>query len=117
MTRLPLEEPPDERLRHLLAVEARLDHLVTAAREEADRRMAAEREAGRQRREAARAAVEREDADRARTEHAAHVGALAAVERAHRDVLAAIAGVPDALVDQLARRAVARAIDPHGDAA
>ena len=104
-----VERPDDERLRHLLAVEQRLQEVVRAARGEADRRIAAARAASEQRLAAAREAAKRADAERMEAERVSHVAALAAIQAAHQEALARIAAMADR-EDELARWAVAQAI-------
>ena len=113
---LPADGPTDEGLRHLLAVERRLQDLVRAAREESARRIAAAHEEAERRLAAARQAAEREDDDLARAERVAQEQALAAVETAHHDALRVITSISDRRVDELARRALSRAIDVAGEA-
>jgi vacuolar-type H+-ATPase subunit H len=112
-----IHRPDDERLRELLAVEQRLEDLVRAARDDAGRRIAAARAAGERRLTAAREAAERADAVRAGTEQADHDGALLAIRAAHEAALAGIAGVPHERLIELARWAVAQAIDARGEPA
>ncbi len=108
-------ESDDDRLRQLLAVEHRLQELVRAAHDTAAQRIAAARTAGEQRVIAAREAAERADAERARAERLSHDEALVAIAARHRATLAAIVGVPDSRIDELARQALAHAIAGSGD--
>jgi hypothetical protein len=115
MTRRPHEEPTDERLRQLLQVEVRLQAVVQGARENAARRVTAERDRHQRRLAEAADAVARTDAAQARADHMAHLEALAAIDAANLAALAAITGLSDARIDELARRALARAVAPDGD--
>jgi vacuolar-type H+-ATPase subunit H len=117
MTQAPIEPPDDERLRQLLEVERRLQNLVRAAKDDASRRIAAARAARDPRLAEARAAADRADAERAQVERAAHEEAQSAVETAHRAVLAAIGSISEARVEDLARWALAEAMDGDGDPA
>jgi len=112
-----VDTPDDERLRHLLDVEQRLQELVREAEEEGRRRVAAARAAGDRRLEAARAAAARADAEQARSERIDHERELASIETAHQAALAAIAAVSDDRVDVLARWALERVITGDGDTA
>ena len=113
----PVDEPEDDRLRQLLAVEQRLQDFVRAAKEDAVRRITAARGAREHRLTAAREAAQRDDAERARMERAVHDEALSAIETAHQAALAAIAGLSDTRVDELARRALVQAIGGTGEPA
>ena len=107
----------DDRLAELLAVEHRLQELVRAAREDADRRIAgarAERERGLT---AAREMATHADTERLDAERAAHAEALAAIEAASQAALAAITGITANRLDELARWAVAQAMGTGGEAA
>ena len=117
MAEFPIDEPDDERLRQLLAVETRLQDLVRAAREDAARRIAAARAAGEHRLTASREAAERADAEGARAERAAHAEALSAIDAAHQTALAAITSLPDRRLDELARWALVQAIAGTGEPA
>lgn len=114
MTRVSPEEPADARLRQLLDVEARLQQTVQAARDDAARRVTAAHEERERRLRASRDGPDRADGDRARAEQQAHAEALAAIEAAHLTTLAAISDLSEARIDELARRALARAIDLKG---
>ena len=108
-------EASEEDLQHLLALETRLQGLVRATDMEAARRIAAERAEGDRRLAAARDDIERAAADEALAEHAAHVAAREALATAHRTTLAALTNLPDDRIDDLARRALQRAIGDAGD--
>lgn len=108
-------EASEEQLRHLLALEARLQGLVRAAAEDAARRVAAERAEGDRRLAAAHDDIERAVSEEARAEHDAHVAARAALAAVHRTTLAALADLADDRIDDLARRALQRAIGAAGD--
>jgi len=105
----------DERLGELLGVERRLEAQVRQAKAEAAQRVADARADG----ERARAEARRHEAERAKAEaeedRAAHAAALERLEAEHRAVMAWLAGVPDALVERLARRALARAAGLPGE--
>jgi hypothetical protein len=111
------EPPADERLRQLLALETRLQELVRAAEERAARQIAAAREARDRRLVEARADAAQADAARSRDERTAHDQALAAIEREHQAVVAAISGLSDERIDELARWALDQVIGVDGDAA
>lgn len=113
-----MDEPSaDERLRQLLAVETRLQNLVRAAEKRAADLIAAAREARDRRLVEAHAAAARTDAARSREERVAHEQALATIEREHQVALAAIAGLSDERVDELAAWALGEVSDASGDAA
>jgi hypothetical protein len=118
-TRLdPVDEPSaDERLRQLLAIERRLQDLVRAAEKRAAERIATARETRDRRLVEAHAAAAQADATRSREELMAHEQTLAAIERGHQVALAAIAGLPDERLDELARWALDQIIGASGDAA
>jgi hypothetical protein len=111
------EPPADERLRELLAVEARLQELVRLAQERAARQIAAAREARDRRLAEARDAAVQADAARSEEERAAHQHMLAAIEHEHQRVVAAINGLSDERIDGLARWALDQVIGADGDAA
>jgi hypothetical protein len=111
------EQQGDERLRQLLAVEKRLQDLVRAAEERAARQIAAAREARDRRLVEARAAAAEADAARSRDERVAHQHALAAIERDHQAARAAIAGLSDERIDELARWALSQVVGASGDTA
>lgn len=90
---------------------------MRAAEADAAARIAAARAARDRRLADALAEAERVDAGRARGERAAHEQALAAIETATRDALAALTGFPDSRIDDLARWALARAVGDTGEAA
>ena len=112
-----VDEPADERLRQLLAVEHRLQDLIRVATDDAARRVAAARDAGQRRLAAASEAAARADDDSARAERVAHDEALAAIEGAHRAALTAITQVSDVRLDELARWALHRAMGVSGEPA
>ena len=110
------DQPDDERLRHLLGVEQRLQDLVRAAQADASRRIAAARAASDVRLGAARDAAKRADAERVEAERVSHAAALAAIQSAHERTLATITAMADERVHELARWAVAQAISETGEA-
>jgi hypothetical protein len=113
-----LKEPPaDERLRQLLAVETRLREVVRLAEARAAGRIAAARDARDRRLVEARDAAAQADAARSRNERVAHEQALAAIENDHQKVVAAINGLSDERLEELARWAVEQVIEAGGDAA
>jgi hypothetical protein len=105
----------DGRLRELLAVETRLQKMVRAAEERAARQIAAAREARDRRLVEAREAAARADEARSREERVAHEQALAAIERDHRATLAAIEGLSDERIEELARWVVDQVIGASGE--
>ena len=114
MARALRDEPIEERLRELLAVEARLQATVRQAESTAAGRVeAARRDQARICQaiedEAARHAAQEEAADAA-----AHAEVLAALRADHQRALHAVAGVTDARVTELARLALTRAIGATG---
>ena len=111
-----VDQPDDERLRQLLAVEQRLQDLVRAAQADASRRIAAARAASDERLAAAREAAKRDDAERADAERVSHAAALAAIQTVHQGALARITATTDERLDELARWAVAHAIGESGEA-
>lgn len=116
MTRIPADDPIDERLRQLLAVERGLQERVRNAETDAAERVeAARREAEREETVAHRQQTAADD-EHARAERADHELALAALHHQHAAALRAIEGVSDERIDELARRALARAIDAGGGA-
>lgn len=117
MAELPFNEPHDERLRQLLAVEQRLQDLVRAAKEDATRQIAAAHAACEHRLTAAREAAERANAEQARADRVVHEEALSAIDAAHQAALAAITGLSDSRVDELARWAIVQAIAGTGEPA
>ena len=110
-----VEQPDDERLRHLLAVEQRLQDLVRAAQADAGRRITAARAASDARLAAAREAARRDDAQRAEAERVSHAAALTAIQTVHRRAIAGITAMADERLDELARWAVAQAIGESGE--
>jgi vacuolar-type H+-ATPase subunit H len=110
MTHVPADEPLDERLGQLLEVEQRLQRQVDAARLEADRRVAEARAESERRKATTHEALARADEEQAGLDRDAHTQALAAIDAAHRATVTSITSVPDADIDALARRAVARAV-------
>jgi hypothetical protein len=112
----PASDPDDQRLRALLDVESRLHDLVHAAEQDAAERVAAARAAREERLASARDHAERADREAERLERAAHDAALAAVLAAHTDALAALRGLPESQVDELARWAISQAIAGAGEA-
>jgi len=115
MTRVSHDEAPDERLRELLDVEERLQQQVRMARVDAARRVGAERDERARRLADAHASIDRADEAQARRDRLAHEKALAELEVRHRAALEAITGITGARIDELARRAIDRAIAPDGD--
>jgi hypothetical protein len=109
------ELPTDERLRQLLAIETRLQDLVRVAEERAARQIDAARDARDRRLVEARAAAARADAARSREERLAHEQALAAIESDHQRIVAAINGLSEERLEELARWAVDRVIDAGGE--
>jgi hypothetical protein len=108
-------EASEEQLRQLLALEARLQGLVRAAAEDAARRIGAERAEGDRRLAAAQEDIERVVREEARAEHDAHLAARAALAAAHRTTLASLTDLADDRINDLARRALQRAIGAGGD--
>ena len=108
-------EASEEQLRQLLALEARLQGLVRAAGEDAARRIAAERADGDRRLAATHHDIERAVGEEARAELDALVAARAALAAVHRSRLAALTDLADGRIDDLARRALQRAIGAAGD--
>jgi vacuolar-type H+-ATPase subunit H len=117
MTQSHVNQPTDERLRQLLAVEQRLQDLVRVATETAARRVAAACEEGQRRVAAAQEAAARADVEQARADRVAHDEALSAIDDAHQAALAAISQVSEARLDELARWALDRAIGDRGEPA
>lgn len=117
MARVPAEEPVDERLQQLLAVEQRLQERVRHAETDAARRIAEARTNCERVRADARQQQARADEDQACAARAAHARALAAIQHEHEAVLREIADVSDERIDELARRALDRAIGGAGGAA
>jgi hypothetical protein len=111
------EPPADERLRQLLAVESRLQESVRVAEAQAARRIAAAREARDRRLVEAHDAAAHADAARSREERTAHEQALAAIEREHLVIVAAINGLSDERIDELARWALDQVIGANGNGA
>jgi vacuolar-type H+-ATPase subunit H len=112
----PVDQPDDERLRHLLAVEQRLQDLVRAAHEGATRRIAAARAASEERLAEARDAATRADSEQMEAERVGHAAALAEIQADLETALARISAIADR-EDELARWAVAQAIAETGEAA
>ena len=117
MTRSQVDQPADERLRQLLAVEQRLQDLVRVATEAAAQRVAAARQEGQRCVAAAQEAAARADVEQARADRIALDKALSAIDDAHRAALAAISQVSEARLDELARWVLHRAIGDRGDPA
>lgn len=116
MTRRAAENPVDERLRELLAVEQRLQEAVAGAESAAARRISAARAGvSRARDEAARQDALSDEAERARDDEAHHA-VLAGIEAAHQRAMAMLSNVDEPTVDRLARHVLARVLDPSGDA-
>jgi hypothetical protein len=107
----------DERLKQLLDVERRLQDLVRTAKDDAARRIAQARATRERRLAASQDEAARADADRALAERALHEQALSAIQSAHLASLAAITGISDQRVDELARWLLARAIARTGEPA
>lgn len=116
MTRIPADEPVDERLRQLLAVERRLQERVRHAETAAARRLAEARSEGERLQATARLQQAQADADQTLADRAAHERSLAAIQDQHETALRAITGVSDERIDELARRALDRAIGGRGGA-
>jgi hypothetical protein len=116
MAEQAVDQPDNDRLGQLLALEQRLQELVRTARADAGRRIAAARAASDERLAAAREAATRADAERADAERVSHAAAIAAIQTSHRSTLASIAAIGDERVDELARWVVAQAIDERGEA-
>jgi vacuolar-type H+-ATPase subunit H len=110
----PIDAPDDERLRLLLSIEQTLQNQIHEAREHAAGRILEARAAGEQRIAAARDAAARADADLAREERINQEAALASIDAAHREAIAAITALADVRVDQLARWAIAQVMG-HGE--
>ena len=109
--------PDGDRLAELLAVEHRLQELVRAARDDADRRIAEARAERERRLTAARETATHADTERLENERVAHAAALSAIETASQAAIAAITGITEKQVDELARWAVAQAMGAGGEAA
>ena len=109
-----VEQPDDQRLRHLLAVEQRLQDLVRAARDDASRRIAAARAVNEQRLAAAREAAKRVDSEQMEAERVSHAAALAEIQADLDTVVARISAMAER-EDELARWAVAQAIGETGE--
>ncbi|MCC7380292.1 MAG: hypothetical protein IT384_00570 [Deltaproteobacteria bacterium] len=110
MTRKTSEQPIDQRLERLLEIEHRLEETIRVAEAEAAARVASARadvDAARQR-EATALEVATLEQERADLEtHAAALERIAADSAAAQKTLTAI---PDAVIERLAREAIARAI-------
>lgn len=108
--RTTAQQPLDERLGELLAVERRLDALVEQAKADAQRWLDDARRDG----ERARQLAQQREQEQARREEAEDVAAfeqaLAQLEAQHAQTMAWLAAVPEALVERLARVAVASAV-------
>jgi hypothetical protein len=115
MAESPIHESDDERLKQLLDVERRLQDLVRTAKDDAARRIAQAHATRERRLAASQDEAARADADRAVAERALHEQALSAIHGAHRASLAAITGISDQRVDELARWLLARAIARTGE--
>jgi hypothetical protein len=115
MAETPADDPIDEGLLELLAVEQRLQRLVQQAKEDASRLVAEARAASERRMSEARHAEERANAERARAEAIAHQETLAGVDAAGRAVLADLMRISDERINELARWALAKAITVEGD--
>ncbi len=107
----------DERLQQLLAVEQRLQDFVRAAEARAAQQIATAREARDRRLVEARTAAAQADAARSREERVTHEQALAAIESGHQAARAALVGLSDERIEELARWAVDQIIGPDGDGA
>jgi hypothetical protein len=112
-----VDQVDGEELRQLLAVEQNLQHQVEAARAQAAARVATARAAGDARLAAARDAAARLDEDHARADREHHAHDLGAIAAAHRAALAAIGGLSDQRVDELARWVLRQALNGNGDSA
>jgi len=111
---MPAGDPIDDRLRDLLAVEQRLQQLVSDARETAARRLAQAQAARIRLLDEADTAAARADEEEARRDHASHREACRALEIQQQAALAILTSVDDPTIDRLARRALARLLDNHG---
>lgn len=116
MTRKAAEEPVDERLRQLLAVERRLQQRVRNAETDAAHRLAEARAEGERVLAAARVQQARTGDDEALVDRAAHERSLTAIRDQHETAVRAITGVSDERIGELARRALDRAIGGGGGA-
>jgi hypothetical protein len=116
MTRKAEEEPVDERLRQLLAVERRLQVRVRNAETDAAHRLEDARREGERVVAAARLPQAPAGEAEAVADRAAHEQCLVAIHDQHEMVLRAITGVSDERIDELARRALDRAIGGDGAA-
>ena len=114
MTHAPADEPLDDRLQQLLAVEQRLQQIVSTARQEAERRLTEARAASQARRDTAAAARAEAEAEQDRHDDEAHRQALAAIDTAHRNALQALSAIPESTIETLARRAVQRTLGAGG---
>jgi len=113
MTRLR-DEPVDDRLRQLLAIEQRLQERVRAAEADATRRIADARLHSEHIRAEAQLLQARADEEQAQADAAAHAVALTTIQHEHEAVMRAIADVSDERIDQLARRVIDRTIGGDG---
>lgn len=116
MSRKAAEEPVDERLRQLLAVERRLQERVRHAETAAAGRLAEARREGERVLAAAQSQQARAVDAEALADRAAHERSLAAIHDQHETILRAITGVSGETIDELARRALDRAIGADGGA-
>jgi vacuolar-type H+-ATPase subunit H len=105
----PVEQPDDERLLHLLAVEQRLQDLVQRARDDANRRVTAARSANEERLAQAREAAKRADSEQMEAERVNHAAALAEIQADLETALARISAMAER-EDELARWVIAQAI-------
>jgi hypothetical protein len=110
------DDPADNGLRQLLAVEERLQARVRTAAEEAAQRLAAATAARDAHLADARRQAQRADEQQARADRAAHQAELNAIAVAGDAAVAAIAGTPDGRLDALARWALRQAMDGRGGA-
>lgn len=115
MAETPADDPVDEGMLELLAVEERLQHLVQQARDDASRLVAEARAASERRMSDARHDEERANAERARAEAIAHAETLAGIDAASRAVLADFTRISDERINEMARWALAKAITVEGD--
>lgn len=115
MSRSGPEGGVDDRLKHLLALEARLQERVRAAEAEAAARVTRAREAGEQVRVEAEAAEARRAEEEAAADRAAHEEALRAIRSRSVATIEALSSIPDSRIDELARTVVDCALGPPGE--
>jgi vacuolar-type H+-ATPase subunit H len=108
---IPVDRPDDEHLRALLAVESRLQAMVRAAREAANRKVAEATAAGQQRRAMAIRAAETLDVEQARSDALEHERSLEVLAAEHRAALAAIDGIPESRLAALVDWTLGRLLD------